>query len=174
MEKSYESRDPFLCSVCYATTNIMKVTTTCGHHLCFVCTTKLIKRECPICRCSFPETADAQMTKDLCYDCRAPMVDLKKCCEKAKCTLCLMNQINEDSIHLQCIQFNKCANCFTAFPERVLLLLDSKKKSLIQMNQKMNELTRQGDFFSKPTTLTYSSYQSAYGNTILPPNFSFP
>ena len=85
-----------------------------------------------------------------------------------------MNQINEDSIHLQCIQFNKCANCFTAFPGRVLLLLDSKKKSLIQMNQKMNELTRQGDFFSKPTTLTYSSYQSAYGNTILPPNFSFP
>lgn len=39
---SNHNKEEFLCSVYYATTDVMKVTTTCGHQLCFNCTSNLV------------------------------------------------------------------------------------------------------------------------------------
>ena len=159
--------DLFLCSVCYATTDVMRVTTTCGHHLCFNCTTKLVKQECPYCRTPFPADTRMPIYNDYCKDCRGNMGNMKKCCENGICTLCLMNQINEDTMDLVGVNTKRCIYCYIEYPGTVQQLLQNKRDSLLRLKDKCRISSDLDHMFSKPQTLSYSLYDTAYNQSMI-------
>ena len=157
------TEEEFLCSICYASTDVMKVTTICGHQLCFNCTSKLTKQECPYCRTPFP--SDTEIPTQYCNYCRGSMYGSIKCCEKAKCTMCLMSDINEDEIGIHCINTYACVQCRKEYPTVVQKVLNDKVKSLLNMKQKCLSMVKT-DTYSHPKTLSYMNYDAAYGGIL--------
>ena len=169
--------EDFCCSVCYDTQDIMKVTTTCGHQLCLTCTAKLHKRECPMCRTPFPTNTVIPKDNDYCNECKSPLSPNLKCCENSKCTLCLLNALdNEAQLQLIVEQFHidKCNVCYKKYPEDVKKILQNKKDSLIQMRNKITMLsTGLQNICNIPNKLPYSVYSTAYtDNSFLRSHFN--
>lgn len=157
------NKEEFLCSVCYATTDVIKVTTTCGHQLCFNCTSNLVKKECPYCRTPFP--SNIEMPNEHCNSCTGSMHGIIKCCEHAKCTMCLMSGINEDKIGIESINTYACERCRKEYPKNVQQILNNKVKTLLNLKQKCLSMIKT-DTYSHPKTLSYMNYEAAYNGIL--------
>ena len=155
--------DAFLCSVCYATDGVMQVSTTCGHQLCFNCTTKLVKKECPCCRAPFPENTTS-IVYNACQECRGDLFGAKQCCENAICTMCMMAHL-ESYMGLEVIDVCKCVHCNTELPEKVQTLLENKKSMLIEMKRRKYRFER--GTFTQPGTLSFCDYDEAYSQRLI-------
>lgn len=158
-----DHEEEFLCSICYASTNVMKVTTTCGHQLCFNCTSQLVKHECPYCRTPFP--SNTEMPNACCKSCSGSMYGVVKCCENAKCTMCLMADINEDKIGIESINTYVCEHCYKEHSKNVQQILNNKVKTLLSLKQKCLSMVKT-DTYSHPKTLSYMNYDAAYNGIL--------
>ena len=157
--------EDFLCSICYATKDVMKVTTICGHDLCINCTSKLVKKECPYCRTPFPSSTE--LPNAHCKSCIGPMHDIDKCCKNAKCIMCLMSDINENIFGLEERRNNThtCDFCKKEYYNNVQKLLNDKIKSLLKVKQQCLSMTK-SDTYNHSQTLSYMSYDLAYDGTL--------